>query len=62
MAVIQDLYKLPVFNTVTPSSEGAAGAPTFAKPPNGNAVIDTIFDDAASEIVADAQWIVQAGQ
>ena len=58
MALLQDLYKVPLFNTVTPSSEGAAGATTFAHPPNGNMVIDTIFDDIPSEIVADAQWIV----
>jgi len=60
MAIIQDFFAFPVFNTVTPSSEGAAGATTFARPLSGSIVQSLFPADTPSEIVGDVQWIVQA--
>lgn len=59
--MIQDLYVFPSFNTVTPSSAGAAGATTFAKPPTGNAVNVPFPADTTVEILNDVEWIMAMG-
>lgn len=61
MGFVRIFNQLPVFNTVTPSSAGAAGAPTFANPPSGSIVEAQFASSGASEIVDDVEWIVQAG-
>ena len=60
MAIIQSSFKsFPVFNTVTASSVGAAGAVTFARPPTTNIVQSFTPADSPSEIMGDVQWLVQ---
>lgn len=58
MGFVRVFNRLPVFNTVTPSSAGAAGAPTFARPPSGSIVETQFASSAASEIVDDVEWLM----
>ena len=57
MSVITITNKFLGFNSVSPSSTGAAGATTFARPPTAYISQPEFVADAPSELLGDVLWL-----